>query len=357
MPTRFGGTKTERFRLRWGIARLRGALAVKADEGRTALAETRGQAAAVSGEAPRFSVVIPTYNRAGYLANAVRSVRDQTWTAHEIIVVDDGSTDDTAQVVEGLIRDGGSLRYLRQVNQGAAAARNCGIRAATGDWIALLDSDDMWLPGKLEAAAALIAADGAVDFVYSRCVHDFDLTAGGPAEPVLTVEQRCDPATLMGGWHIKTSSVAIRRALLDRLDSLFPTDLRTCEDYELFWRAVTAARRVGFSAGPDTVITSIPTSLSRQDDRFLHRLMDNIDAMSRVIRWLDRRPERAKLQPILEGRRYWAARVLLTRAAREGRLIEALGWLLRHGLPRFEIGRAMVSAGRGLVNGENPLGL
>jgi hypothetical protein len=161
----------------------------------------------------------------------------------------------------------------------------------------------------------------------------------------------------MGGWHIKTSSVAIRRALLDRLDSLFPTDLRTCEDYELFWRAVTAARRVGFSAGPDTVITSIPTSLSRQDDRFLHRLMDNIDAMSRVIRWLDRRPERAKLQPILEGRRYWAARVLLTRAAREGRLIEALGWLLRHGLPRFEIGRAMVSAGRGLVNGENPLGL
>ena len=200
-------------------------------------------------------------------------------------------------------------------------------------------------------------ADGAVDFVHSRCVHDFELAAGGVPEPVLTVEQRCDPAALMGGWHIKTSSVAIRRALLDRLDSLFPTDLRTCEDYELFWRAVTAARRIGFSGEPDTVIANIPTSLSREDAMVLPRMMDNIEAMSRVIRWLDGHPQQARLRPILEGRRYWAARILLTRAAREGRLLEMLGWLLRHGLSRFEIGRAVVSAGRGVVNGENPSGL
>jgi glycosyltransferase involved in cell wall biosynthesis len=321
------------------------------------------------GKSPRFSVVIPTHNRARHLAEAVRSVRDQTYPAHEIIVVDDGSTDDTAQVVGRLIADGVPLRYLPQANQGAGAARNRGIRAATGDWIALLDSDDTWLPHKLAAARALIAADDAVDFIHSRCVHDFELAAGSAPEPVLTVEQRCDPAALMGGWHIKTSSVAIRRALLDRLDSLFPTDLRTCEDYELFWRAVTSARRIGFSSEPDTIIANIPTSLSREDMMVLPRIMDNIEAMSRVIRWLDGnshghnhihnlgQDQRARLRPILEGRRYWAARILLTRALREGRLIEMLLWLLRHGLPRFEIGRAVVSAGRGVVNGENPSGL
>lgn len=355
MRASLGGTERERFRLRWDISRLRGALAVTAPM--TAMSEVLPPMMAVKGGPPRFSVVIPTHNRAGHLAEAVRSVYNQTYPAHEIVVVDDGSTDDTAAAVEALIRDGIPVRYLRQPNQGAAAARNRGIRAAEGDWVALLDSDDTWLPGKLEAAAALIAADGALDFVHSRCIHDFELAAGGVPEPVLTVEQRCDPAALMGGWHIKTSSVAIRRALLDRLDSLFPTDLRTCEDYELFWRAVTAARRIGFSEEPDTVIANIPTSLSREDAMVLPRLMDNIEAMSRVIRWLDGHPGQARLQPILEGRRYWAARILLTRAARERRLLEMLGWLLRHGLSRFEIGRAVVSAGRGVVNGENPSGL
>ena len=157
-----------------------------------------------------------------------------------------------------LINGGVPLRYLRQANQGAAAARNRGIRAAAGDWIALLDSDDTWLPGKLEAPPTLIAADDGIDFVHSRCVHDFELAAGGVPEPPLTVEQRCDPATLMGGWHIKTSSVAIRLRCWTGWTVCFPTDLRTCEDYELFWRAVTLARRIGFSGEPDTVIASTP---------------------------------------------------------------------------------------------------
>jgi hypothetical protein len=102
------------------------------------------------------------------------------------------------------------------------------------------------------------------------------------------------------------------------------------------------------------VIGSTPASLSRDAARVLDRIKDNIEAMSRVLRWLDGRPEQARLQPVLIRRRYWAARVLLTRAAREGRVVEALAWLLRHGLPRIEIGRAVVSAGRGLVKGENP---
>jgi glycosyltransferase involved in cell wall biosynthesis len=305
----------------------------------------------------RFSVVIPTHNRAVHLEKAVRSVLDQTVPAHEIIVVDDGSTDDTSKVVDAMIRTGAPLRYLSQTNQGPAAARNGGIRAASGDWIALLDSDDMWLPHKLETASIMIADAPDVDFIHSRSVHDFELTAGDLPEPLMTVEQRCDPAALMKGWNIKTSSVAIRRTLLDSLDDLFPTDLQTCEDYELFWRAVTAARRIAFAGVPDTVIANTPTSLSRDERRVLPRMMDNIEAMSRVIRWLDARPEGDRLKPILEGRRYWAARNLLTRAAREGCLFKMLRWLPHHGLARKDIGRALCSACRGVVNGENPSGV
>jgi glycosyltransferase involved in cell wall biosynthesis len=361
MRASFEGTEAERFRLRWDISRLRGALAIRADEFQapTFRQQERAQTAANegSGEAPRFSVVIPSYNRAGYLAEAIRSAWNQTYPPHEIVVVDDGSIDDTPSTVEGLIRDGVPVRYLRQANQGVGAARNHGIRAATGDWIALLDSDDTWLPRKLETARTLIAAGDGVDFVHSRCVHDIELATGGVPEPVLTVEQRCNPAVLMDGWYIKTPSVAIRRSLLDQIGGLFPTDLRTCEDFELFWRAVTVARCIGYSPEPDVVIGSTPASLTREEATVLERVMDNIEAMSRVIRWLDGRPERARLQPVLKRRRYWAARILLTRAMREGRLIKMLGWLLRHGLSHFEIGRAIVSAGRGVVNGENPSGL
>ncbi|QQP88683.1 glycosyltransferase family 2 protein [Skermanella sp. TT6] len=319
---------------------------------------------------PRFSVVIPTYNRAEHVARAVRSVRAQTFPAHEIVVVDDGSTDGTADILDALAReDGPPVVALRQANRGAGAARNLGIGAAAGDWVALLDSDDAWLPGKLEAARRMIGREPGLDFIHSRCVQDFGQNFGqdfgqdpGPdggtaAEPPLTAEQRCDPAVLLTGWHIKTSSVILRRDLLDRIGGLFPTDLRTCEDFELFWRAAIAADRIGFAPEAGTVIANIPTSLSRDETRVLPRLMDNVEALGRVIRWLDGRAGSARLRPILEARRYWAARVLLTRAARDRRFVEAVRWLRCQDLPPAEIARAALSAGRGVLNGENPSGL
>ncbi|UEM02718.1 glycosyltransferase family 2 protein [Skermanella rosea] len=309
---------------------------------------------------PRFSVVIPTYNRAEHVARAVRSVRAQTFPAHEVIVVDDGSIDGTADILEAVGREGGPpVVALRQANRGAGAARNLGIGVATGDWVALLDSDDAWLPGKLENARRMIGREPGLDFIHSRCVQDFEQACGTEPDPEspLTVEQRCDPAALLTGWHIKTSSVILRRDLLDRIGGLFPTDLRTCEDFELFWRAAIAANRIGFAPEPGTVIANIPASLSRDETRVLPRLMDNVEALGRVIRWLDARAGSDRLRPILEARRYWAARVLLTRAARDRRFVEAVRWLRLQGLPPAEIARAALSAGRGVLNGENPSGL
>ena len=95
----------------------------------------------------KISVVIPAYNAAAWIRRAVNSVLSQTRPADEIIVVDDGSTDGTGDIVR--MYDG-RVRLLQQANAGAAAARNTGILAATGDWIAFLDADDEWLPQKLQ---------------------------------------------------------------------------------------------------------------------------------------------------------------------------------------------------------------
>jgi glycosyltransferase involved in cell wall biosynthesis len=100
---------------------------------------------------PTVSVVIPTYNRGFCIAQALESVFRQTYKDYEVIVVDDGSTDNTKQVLAGY---GQGIKAIHQQNSGASAARNAGIAAATGDWIAFLDSDDEWFPDKLAVQMA-----------------------------------------------------------------------------------------------------------------------------------------------------------------------------------------------------------
>jgi glycosyltransferase involved in cell wall biosynthesis len=97
---------------------------------------------------PRVSVVIPTYNRADKVRGCIESVLNQTLTDLEVIVVDDGSSDDTGKILADIY--GGKIRYFYQRNQGASVARNKGIEEAKGEWIAFLDSDDLWEPAKLE---------------------------------------------------------------------------------------------------------------------------------------------------------------------------------------------------------------
>lgn len=119
---------------------------------------------------PSVSVVIPCYNRAPLIPRAVVSVQAQDYANVEILLVDDGSSDNTEAVVRDLIAADPRVRYFRhQRNGGEAAARNTGIKAATGDFVAFLDSDDEWLAGKLKATvAALVAAPPSVGGVASR---------------------------------------------------------------------------------------------------------------------------------------------------------------------------------------------
>ena len=114
---------------------------------------------------PLVSVVIPTYNRSTWVIGAIESIRRQTFDNLEIIVVDDGATDDTAGRVTAQSAEDPRVSYLYQANRGVSAARNAGLARARGEFIAFLDSDDLWLPQKLARQLDLLEKPD-VDVVY-----------------------------------------------------------------------------------------------------------------------------------------------------------------------------------------------
>lgn len=139
----------------------------------------------------KVSTVIPTYNRGYIIADAVNSAVNQRYCDHEIIVVDDGSADDTRQVVERL--DNAQIRYIRHDhNRGCSAAYNTGIAAANGQLVAFLDSDDIWKPGYLELQVSFLLRHPEVDLVFCDTeIHDRFTTI-----PSLISLMRCFPKML-----------------------------------------------------------------------------------------------------------------------------------------------------------------
>lgn len=124
--------------------------------------------------APRVSVLIPCYNAGPYLGQAIQSVLDQTYQDLEIIVVDDGSTDDTAAVAKSFP----SVRYIHNAHSGISVSRNLAIREARGEMVAFLDADDMWTPDKLEKQLAYLDSRPDCQVVYTLVENFFD----GPPE-------------------------------------------------------------------------------------------------------------------------------------------------------------------------------
>jgi glycosyltransferase involved in cell wall biosynthesis len=138
-------------------------------------------------------VVIPCFNAGCFIGEAIRSALHQTWPPEEVLVIDDGSTDESVEVVSGF---GPPVRLFRQPNQGAATARNVGIRAARGDWIAFLDADDLWDADKLrKQVLAIQGADTDVVGVMT------DLNWFGEGEVQRVVRPRV--SDLDGNYHVK----------------------------------------------------------------------------------------------------------------------------------------------------------
>ncbi|MXZ33182.1 MAG: glycosyltransferase, partial [Gammaproteobacteria bacterium] len=175
-------------------------------------------------------VVIPTFNRAHTLGRALDSVISQTLPPQQVIVVDDGSTDSTADLVAGY----SEVSYLRQENRGVSAARNFGIRHCGCDWVALLDSDDEWLPEKLEVQIGALAENPGYRLIHCDEIWIRD---GRRVNAANRHRKR-------GGWifeHclplcvISPSAAVIEKRLLEEVGG-FNEGLPACEDYDLWLR-------------------------------------------------------------------------------------------------------------------------
>ena len=179
---------------------------------------------------PSVSAIIPAYNAVRTVAGAVESCLSQTYPPIEILVVDDGSTDRTAEVVAGF---GAPVRLERKPNGGPASARNHAARLARGDWLGFLDADDRWLPGKLEKQLTLATSDD-VAVIQTLVSGSKDRV---PAE--VTFSQLWE-TNLVG-----TSSVLTRRSVFERLGG-FNEDpqLISSEDYHLWLRVIAAGGRI-----------------------------------------------------------------------------------------------------------------
>lgn len=182
-----------------------------------------------------ISVIIPTWNRAPLLERALGSVLAQRLPCAELIVVDDGSTDETAGLVARLAAGASApIRFLRQENRGAAAARNLGIRAAQGSLLAFLDSDDWWLPKKLALQAAALAAHPEFSISHTREIwfrHGQRVNQKKKHDPPHGhIFTNC-----LGMCVVGMSTVMARRELFDRY-GLFDERLPCCEDYDLWLR-------------------------------------------------------------------------------------------------------------------------
>lgn len=184
------------------------------------------------------AVVIPVHNRAATLACAIDSVLAQSHPVEEIWIVDDGSRDDSAKIARHYAANNASVEFLQQANAGAAAARNAGMSHCRADWIAFLDSDDRWHPEKNERCLAMIDARPRCDFVHTSYLTQSDDALRARLNNVPEIRE--DRAKMLSTFGIKTSTVCFRRSLLQKTGS-FRSDLRTCEDYELFWRLIAVA--------------------------------------------------------------------------------------------------------------------
>lgn len=181
---------------------------------------------------PTVSVIIPAYNSEKFIGQAIDSVLSQTYSKLEIVVVNDGSTDNTANVVQQFCYSG-RLNYIEQENKGVASARNVGIRRSGGELIAFLDHDDCWFPKKLEHQVAFILANPAVPWVHSNAYVDFK----GSRKSVRwqTGVQGHSFRELFVRNQIILSTVLLRRVCLEGV-GLFNERFGGAEDYDLWLR-------------------------------------------------------------------------------------------------------------------------
>jgi glycosyltransferase involved in cell wall biosynthesis len=203
---------------------------------------------------PRVSVVIPAYNAAGFIRRTIDSVLAQTYTDYELVVVDDGSTDDTAKVAQGY---GAQVRYIHQPNAGDGPARSAGIAAARGEWIAFLDHDDEWLSNKLKLQMGLL--DRNPDLRW--CGANYLLSCGDQRQPAGNPEKLAQrlagresfdnffKAVASEGCALVTTTMVVHREVFEQV-GVFDSCWALCADFDMWWRITYRYPRIGYLPQP-----------------------------------------------------------------------------------------------------------
>lgn len=172
------------------------------------------------------SIVMPAYNAEKYIEQSIKSVLEQTYTDYELIIVDDCSTDGTARVVEKMAAGDSRIVFLKaEKNAGVSAARNLAISRAAGEWIAFLDSDDLWAPDKLEKQLSFMAANPGARLTYTASAFIDD--EGNPYSYVMRVTPTITHREILYRNLVSCSSVIVEKSLVQK----YPFgDTKMCED-------------------------------------------------------------------------------------------------------------------------------
>ncbi len=195
---------------------------------------------------PVVSVIIPAYKVAPFIQATLDSVLGQTFANYEIIVINDGSPD-TEELEQQLESYQHRITYLRQSNQGAGAARNAGLRAARGEFVAFLDGDDLWLPDFLKSQLALIAEGEGLDLVYADALnlHGTKLTRMSNMEFNPSVGPVTAESLISGTCNVITSSVVARRNIVLEV-GLFDESFPNSQDFDLWLRLAKVGARMNY---------------------------------------------------------------------------------------------------------------
>lgn len=222
---------------------------------------------------PKVSVIIPAYQDAEHIRAAVDSVLAQTYLDREVIVVDDGSTDETLKVLSAY---GDAIQVISQPNRGPSAARNLGIQVAQGEWVAFLDADDTWLPDKLARQMPLFQKGDGVGLV---CSDTFFIDSQGlrPRTGFMDNSPHSGRVlmTIFTASFIPTSTVVVRKICLDQVGG-FDEGLRACEDLDL-WLRIAAEWEIGFVPEPLAYYRVSDGQLSSQRVNMLKGLVAVLD--------------------------------------------------------------------------------
>jgi glycosyltransferase involved in cell wall biosynthesis len=269
---------------------------------------------------PRVSVIIPVFNGAATIRRALASVFSQSYTDYEVVVVDDGSTDDTPAMLASY---GDKIHVLKQFNQGISAARNAAVRASNGEYLAFLDDDDEWDAEKFAHSVPILDADPDCSLVYTRALKVF--ISGRPDKSMDSQTRGVESPTmaqmLAQPWNVAPSQFMVRRSVFERCGGFDERFTAVCEDLHF----LLLARECGhFRCAAETVLRKttrplFPRELERdpQYDLFIRLVRERYGSSAKgLIREL--RHARAELL-------MYIGRAL----AREGRVEEARRCLAR----------------------------